>query len=138
MKKLLKTVVIIMVSGIFIFGTQSCRKYPEGPLVSFQSRTERVSNTWSVENYKVNGTDYTSLVSNYTETYTKGGNYTYSWGILSGSGTWKFQNKDEEIKITGLDNQSDVTLFIMKLEEKNFWYYIMDGSDKKEFHLIQK
>jgi len=138
MKKSLKTVVIIMMAGLFVFGTQSCKKYPEGPSFSFKSRTERVSNTWSVENYKVNGTDYTSLVSNYTETYTKGGTYSYEWGIISGSGTWKFQNNDKEIKITGLNNQSDVTLVILKLEEKTFWYYIMDGSDKKEFHLVQK
>ncbi len=116
---------------------QSCKKYPDGPAVSFRSRTERVSNTWKIDNYKVNGTDYTSLVTGYTETYTKDGAYSYDFGVLDGTGKWEFQNKDMEIKLTGINNQSSQTLFILKLEEKQFWYYYMDGTDKKEFHLIE-
>jgi len=129
---------IIIVMAMILPVMQSCQKYKDGPMISFNSRTERVANTWKVDNYKLNGSDYTSLVTNYTETYTKGGGYSYVWGILSGSGTWKFQNNDAEILITGTDNQSTVTLFIQKLEEKQFWYYYMDGSDKKEFHMIQQ
>jgi hypothetical protein len=137
MKKLFKSALLILISGVFLFGIQGCSKYPEGPTISFKSRTDRISNEWKIDNYKVNGTDYTSLVTGYTETFTKGGTYSYNWGILSGSGTWKFINNDKEVQITGLNNQSDVTLFILKLEEKQFWYYIMDGNDKKEFHMIQ-
>lgn len=137
MNKLATTAIIIIFSGVIILGIQGCDKYPEGPAISFKTRTERISNNWNVDNYKVNGTDYTSLVAGYTETFTKGGTYSYNWGILSGSGTWQFQNNDEEVKISGLNNQSDVTLFILKLEEKQFWYYFMDGDDRKEFHMIQ-
>jgi hypothetical protein len=123
---------------VLLTSTEACKKYEDGPLLSLRSRTERVSNTWKVENYKVNGTDYTSLVANYTETYSKDGNYSYSWGVLSGSGTWKFQNKDAEIKLTGISNQDDHVLVILKLEEKSFWYYYLDGNDRYEFHFIQK
>jgi len=137
MKKSATAVIIILISGVMMFGLQGCQKYPDGPAISFKSRTERISNTWKIDNYKVNGTDYTSLVTGYSETFTKGGTYSYNWGILSGSGTWKFQNNDEEVKISGLNNQSDVTLYILKLESTQFWYYIMDGTDKKEFHMIQ-
>ena len=84
----------------------------------------------------INGTDFTSLVSNYTETFTSNGDYSYSWGLLDGSGTWKFQNNDEEIQLTGTDNQSDRKLIIQKLEEDAFWYYYMDGNDKYEIHLV--
>lgn len=132
------TVLLILLAGIMIPSIQSCKKYPDGPLVSFHSRTERVANTWKVDNYKINGTDFTSLVSGYTETYTKGGDYYYSFGSLSGTGKWAFQNKDEEIKINGINNQDSQTLFILKLEEKQFWYYYMDGNDKKEFHMIEQ
>lgn len=137
MKKTFKSIAVITFFTILVFSVQSCKKYSEGPLVSFNSRTERVANTWKVDNYKFNGNDYTSLVTNYTETFTKDGNYSYNWGVISGTGTWTFQNKDTEIKITGIDNQSNVTLFILKLEEKQFWYYYMDGTDKKEYHMIQ-
>jgi hypothetical protein len=116
----------------------NCQKYEDGPVISFRSRAERVANTWKVDNYKINGTDFTSVVSGYTETFTKGGDYSFDWGILNGAGTWKFQSKDAEIALTGTNNQNDRTLVILKLEEKEFWYYYMDGTDRVEYHMIQK
>ena len=131
------SVIAIIFAGLMIPAIQSCKKYPDGPLISFRSRTERVANTWKVDNYKKNGNDYTSLMSGYTETYSKDGNYSYTWGNLSGTGKWAFQNSDKEIKLNGINNQSSQTLVILKLEEKQFWYYYMDGNDKKEFHMVQ-
>ena len=131
------TVLMILIAAITIPSIQSCKKYPDGPMLSFHSRTERVANTWKVDNYKINGNDFTSLMSGYTETYTKDGNYSFSWGNLDGTGKWAFQNKDAEVRITGIDHQASETLYILKLEEKQFWYYYMDGNDRKEFHMIQ-
>ncbi len=138
MKTIKFLTIIILFFTVLFPSVQSCKKYPEGPLISFRSRTERVSNTWKVDNYKLNGSDLTSLVSGYIETFSKDGNYSFSWGILAGTGKWAFQNKDNEIRITGVSNKSSETLYILKLEEKQFWYYYMDGNDKNEFHLIQK
>jgi len=131
-------VLVILSASLVMLSAEGCKKYPDGPTFTLHSRTERVANTWKVDNYKINGDDYTSLMSDYTETYTKDGNYSYVWGSLSGSGLWKFQNKDKEIALTGINNQSNYTLVILKLEEKEFWYYYMDGSDKKEFHMIPR
>lgn len=132
-----RSLLLILFIGLLAVGTQSCNKYEDGPFFSVRSRTERVANTWKIDNYKVNGNDYTSLMGGYTETYSKDGNFSYAWGSLSGTGTWAFQNNDMEIKLVGINNTSSMTLFILKLEEKEFWYYYMDGNDKKEFHLIQ-
>jgi hypothetical protein len=129
---------LFLFAGFAITGIESCKKYPEGPALSLRSRKQRVANTWKVENYKVNGTDYTSLVADYIETYSKDGNYSYSWGSLAGTGTWAFTNNDSEIQLTGISNQSNYRLIILKLEEKEFWYYYMDGNDRKEFHLIER
>lgn len=129
----------ILAAGMMVMTTaESCKKYPDGPALSLHSRTERVANTWKVDNYKVNGDDYTSLVTDYRETYSKDGAYSFSWGSMAGTGSWAFQNNDAEIRITGVSNQSSETLVILKLEEKEFWYYYMDGNDKKEFHMIQQ
>lgn len=128
----------ILAAGMMMTTVESCKKYPEGPVLSLHSRAERVANTWKVDNYKVNGDDYTSLVTGYSETFSKEGAYSYSWGNVHGSGTWAFQNNEAEVRITGVDNQSSETLVILKLEEKQFWYYYMDGNDKKEFHMIQQ
>ena len=130
------SIVLIVLCALAIPTTQSCKKYEDGPVFSLRTRTARVANTWKVENYKINGDDFTSLVSSYTETFTKKGAYSYSWGILDGSGTWEFQNKDTEIKLNGNDGQASRTLFILKLEENAFWYYYMDGNNKNELHLI--
>jgi hypothetical protein len=134
--KNIKILFLTLLVSTTITTFESCKKYPDGPLISFHSRTERVANTWKIDNYKKNGTDYTSLLSDYTETYTKNGNYSYSFGMLSGAGLWAFQNNDKEIKLTGTTNQDSHTMVILKLEEKQFWYYYMDGTDKKEFHMI--
>lgn len=130
------TIALIVLATLIIPTLQSCQKYPDGPQLSLRSRAARLSNNWKVENYKVNGDDYTSLVSGYSESFSKSGAYSYSWGILDGSGTWSFQNKDEEVKLSGNDTQSSRTLYIQKLEEKALWYYYLDGDDKHELHLI--
>jgi hypothetical protein len=133
-----KVIALLALSAFVIFCFQSCKKYPDGPMLSLRSKTERVANTWKIDNYKVNEVDYTSLLTDYSETFTKEGAYSYQWEFIDGSGTWAFQNDNMEIKINGTDNQSSHTLFILKLEEKQFWYYYMDGTDRKELHMIQK
>jgi hypothetical protein len=130
------TATFLLLAAFAIPTIQSCKKYPEGPSISLHSRAERVANTWKIENYKVNGTDYTSLVSGFEQTFSKDGDYSYSSGSLNGTGTWAFQNDEAEIRIT--EGSNSETLFIVKLKEKEFWYYIMDGNDKQEYHLLQK
>jgi hypothetical protein len=139
MKTKIKISTMLIVLGAALIPTiQSCKKYPEGPVVSLKSRTERVANTWKVENVKRNGTDVTSLYGGYSETFTKNGDYSYIWGMFGGTGTWSFQKGDSEIKLTGTSQQESHTLVILKLQEKEFWYSYVDGDDKFEFHLVQK
>jgi len=136
MKSIQKMVTLVILSVTMMVGVQSCSQYPDNSGITLVSKTDRVSRAWKVENYKVNSTDYTSLVSAYTETYTKTGAYSFTWAILGGTGTWKFQNSDAEIQITGVTNVTSRTLYILKLEETAFWYYYMDGTDRKEYHLV--
>lgn len=138
MKNITRYFALIIFSSLIIFGNQSCKKYEDGPLISLSSRTSRVSNNWKVDNYKVNDVDLTSLAADYKETFTSDNNYSFTWGIIGGTGTWAFENKDTEIRITGTENMTSQTLYILKLEQKQFWYYIMDGNDRKEYHMIQQ
>lgn len=129
--------VVIILIGAFIMTTvQSCKKYSEGSAISLRSKAERLSNTWKVENFKINGSDYTSLVAGYVETFSKDGNYSFSWVSSSGTGKWAFQNDDMEVRVTGVSNQESRTLYILKLKEKELWYYYMDGNDRNELHLV--
>jgi hypothetical protein len=43
-----------------------------------------------------------------------------------------------EVKLTGNDNQTSRTLYILKLEEKALWYYYTENDKRHEFHLSQK
>jgi hypothetical protein len=138
MKNSFKMILLMMIIGIVIPFNQGCQKYPDGPVISLKSKTTRISNTWVIDNYKLNGTDYTSLVSGYSETFTKEGGYSYKFGLLEGTGVWAFANNNEIVRITGIDNQSNVDLVIQKLDDSQFWYYYMDGDDKKEFHMVKK
>jgi hypothetical protein len=113
-----------------------CKKYPEGPALSLRSRAARLENTWKVISVTLNGQIITSQFSaiNYTETYDKEGNYSYSSALDSGSGKWEFQNDDLEIRRSGVSGQSSMDLIILKLKSNEFWYKILDGSDVYEFH----
>ncbi len=134
--KLRTLILTFLLAGAVIPTFQSCRKYPDGPLISFRSRTERVAQTWKVSSYQKNGTDNTSSYGGYSETYTKNGGYSYSWGVLSGTGTWGWADNQSNIQLNGISNQGTYTLVILKLEQAEFWYYYIDGSDKKEFHMV--
>jgi hypothetical protein len=72
------------------------------------------------------------------ETFSKNGSYSYSWTLLNGEGTWAFQNNDMEVKLTGGSAQTSRTLYLLKLEEKELWYYYMDGNDKHEYHMVSQ
>jgi len=136
MKNKKSNLFIIVLVGLMLLGVQGCSKYPDNEGITLVSKADRVTNVWKVDNYKLNDVDYTSLLAGYTETFTKEGSFSYQWAILGGTGTWAFQNKDAEIRITGINNQTSRTLFILKLEENAFWYYYMDGNDKKVFHMV--
>ena len=116
----------------------ACKKYPDGPRISFETRTARVSNVWKMEQVTVNGSDVTSTYTsiNYTETYDKSGNYSYNSSFGGGSGKWAFENKDSQIKRNGVSGQSSYDITILRLKEKSFWYKFADGKDNYVFHLI--
>jgi hypothetical protein len=129
----------ILVLGLIIISLMAaCKKYPNGPLISLESRTARVANVWKMGQVMLNGSDVTSTYTNinYTETYDKSGNYSYTSSIASGSGKWTFENKDTQIKRSGVSGQSSEDLTILRLKEKSFWYKFTNGSDTYEFHLI--
>ena len=134
----MKSKTIIASALLFLGVLAGCKKYEEGPALSLRSKNARVANTWKVESYTINASDYTSELTsiNYTETYDKDGNYSYSSTFDTGSGKWEFQSDKMEIKRSGVSGQSTESLHILCLKHKKFWYYYMDGSDRHEFHLV--
>ncbi|MBA3971550.1 MAG: hypothetical protein H0X46_05295 [Bacteroidetes bacterium] len=133
----MKTKTIFTFMVILAASIVGCKKYEDGPVLSLRSKTARVANTWKVESYTINGSDFTSTLTNinYTETYDKDDNYSYNSSAGSGSGKWVFESDKEQIKRSGVAGQSTQTLYILRLKEREFWYYLLDGNDRHEFHL---
>lgn len=148
------SVIIIIISSILF--TQ-CKKYPEGPSISFRSKKERLANTWKISAYKINDVDsttqYTSVYKDYTLTMTKSGSYSISlyitvpvFGNISNteSGIWKLSSDKKELTITPQSVvigtlASPTTLQILKLYEKELWLRNFDKNGRKiEYHFIPK
>ena len=136
--KNIRNLFVLIFSIILLFvGVQSCSQYPETNTLKLVSNSDRVSKAWKVDNYKINGVDCTSQVFSSVEAYTKDGVYSSQGLTFGGTGTWAFQNNNTEIQITGTSNLTSRTLFILRLEDTQFWYYYMSGTDKKEFHFVR-
>lgn len=136
--------IVLLMAAITVLGN-SCQKYPDGPGISLRSRAERVANSWRVEKYLRNDIDQTAYFLtdkiNYVETFTLDGSWSVSYFDYkdnkqrSSGGTWQFANDERQIlRVT--DN--DAQLFnIMRLKEKELWFWYIDNGDKREYHLIQ-
>lgn len=137
-----KWIAVIGIIGIVSFG--SCKKYEEGPAISFKSKKERVANTWIIQQALRDGEDVTSDYDEFTLRTTKDGDAElaalYSFGAFSyeyeTSGTWGFESNAELISFDYQDNDADVKYQILRLEEDAMWLREQGGED--ELHLVTK
>lgn len=132
--------IIFLITFGLIFLT-ACKKYDDGPFISFRSKISRLENTWRVESYTVNGVDSTAVLTgiNYTETYEKSGAFSYSSTVGKSSGSWDFLLEKNDILRSGVLGQGATSkiLHILKLKDKEFWYEVVDGANVSEIHLIE-
>jgi hypothetical protein len=124
----MKKTTVIMLAAVLAGATvlESCKKYEDGPSLSFRSRKERVANTWKIEKQLQGGVEQ-SNPSTGTITFDKDGNVsaTYtSFGItITVSGTWQLVNNDEDLEVKTTYNgvSTTSTVNILKLKEKELW-----------------
>jgi hypothetical protein len=128
-----------------------CKKYPEGPGVSFRGKKERIANTWKLSKYYENSVD---LTSNFNTAYTKfsfvttkNGNYTITreiYSVLSTTetGTWTLTSSKTTLNlfpaaISAGTVPNTSSWQILKLYEKEMWLRNIDSNGKIiEYHLI--
>ncbi|MEO6302772.1 MAG: copper resistance protein NlpE N-terminal domain-containing protein [Bacteroidia bacterium] len=138
-------IVTVIFSVIFF----SCKKYPEGPSVSFSSKKERICNSWQIEKYKFNGADSTlaakeNLFKDYQLTLYKDGDYSFSYSYIRRSfsisvtenGHWAFSDDKKNVIFTKengstyLAEGESYTWQILRLTKKEFWAkYTQDDND---------
>jgi hypothetical protein len=134
MKKLLFPLVCLTL----IFS--SCKKYEEGPGLSFRSKKGRVAGEWKLEKQIENGQDVPLSPDDKDDTWVfkKDGAYeVQDPGNSTESGTWTFDSKKENIIISEKTSGISITFKILRLTNKEFWFEYTFGSDKSEVHLMQ-
>jgi hypothetical protein len=129
---------LILFFSIFFEG---CKKYEEGPLVSFRFRTTRISGKWRIESFTADGTDSMSCIYRYhlqgvwmlndhisrpyftitTDTYSYNGEYTTYDGHAS-IDFLVFSLQNNNIIINRGDWVLSRTWTIIKLKEKKMMW----------------
>ncbi len=122
MKKKILSLSLIAMVGLGIVATPSCKKYPEGPSLSIKSKKARLAGTWKESKVIKENGDAGTPDNTYTLTFTKDGKVTVKTdagmlGTLSVDGTWKFDNKKENIITTYGNSTSQRKIIELKNKE---------------------
>jgi hypothetical protein len=119
------SIVLIIMMGIALSFT-SCKKYDDGPMLSFRFKKARVVNTWVIEKLIIDGTDV-SADTNYVDPnqkfeMTKDKKYTTTIGnLIIEKGTWDFGSKKETIETQEDGSSTKEISTILKLRDKQLW-----------------
>ena len=127
---------------ISVFALTTCKKYEEGPFVSFRSAEERVANDWRIEKYYDDGVEQSlsDEDKNTKYTFTKDGKLTIivpsQLGNLTINGNWYFTDSKKKLvmAINFLGNTETYTYKILKLKENEMW--LKDEEENDEIHFI--
>jgi hypothetical protein len=143
------TVKLMALMMLVVILLPSCKKYEEGPTISFRSKTARIVNIWKVEKVYINAIDVTSnyalahkdfalefkddgaLVQTYTDANSN---------PIAVAGTWALGSKNETLDLTYLGITLSHT--ILKLKNDELWLKIVfttgGVTTTNEYHYITK
>lgn len=103
----MKKIQLFLLLAVLAMGMSAC-KYDEGPLISFVPKTERIANTWVVNEANINGTSKSSIDGFKEITFFKEGNCQIVYTILSTDvaygGTWTLSDDKSYIRINTTDD----------------------------------
>ena len=148
--KTLRTLLLVSFAAL-MFANTGCKKYEEGPVISFRSKKARVVNDWKVDEIYKNGTkqdlDNTTYEITFNDDNTGEEEITYQTALGNITSKYKFNwefNEDKtKIILSDVDDNGNETgetseITILKLFEKEFWYEYKDDDDTYEYHLLPK
>lgn len=121
----------------FSFG--GCKRYEEGPLISFRSVSSRIINDWKMDMYLVDGEDYTddfnlALKDFKLSLYTNNTYYMIA-NSTSNDGAWEV---DEDKKYFMMDQNGFLNFKgeIIRLKKNELWIRDEDGVQTIEYHFL--
>ena len=113
-----------VIAGIFAVSLSGCKKYEEGPGISFRSKTTRLARAWKLDKY-VDKSGNVQTVNLGKFVFDKDG-FTKLTTILTTEGKWHFNdNKSKVITTHSLYEE----LEILRLTTEDFWVRHQDGGE---------
>lgn len=125
----------------------ACKKYEDGPYISFVSRKERVVNAWMVDKVFKNDEEITGAYKNEYPNlkwvFSGNGDVVRTYDVLgistSAIGRWGLRSADEELYFT-LNNiageETEYIWTIQKLMQEDFWVSYVEGKDTYEYRFV--
>lgn len=137
-----KIAMLFSVIAIVLFAFTSCDSYPEGPLISLVSKTDRVANNWKVAQALDDGKDVTANFNQYELDLAKDGTAELTAKYLflgvnfdyTTNGSWAFVSDSEKISFNYENNTADGVYQILKLKADEMWLKEDDGT--LELHFV--
>ena len=122
----------------------SCKKYEEGPALSFRTKDARVVNDWDVKYALEDGKDKTFLYKDFTINFTEDGrfvatNIASDSSTVEQSGFWDLVDNKEDIRLIYTDPpipDDRITYDILKLKDDEFWIREITDSSTWEWRFI--
>ncbi len=133
-----KIFALVVLATFVLFGTYSCKKYEEGPMISLRTKTARVANDWKLNKAEQDGVDITANYPSAEQTMKKDGGYSASFNGLSYTGTWEFDSKKENILIKVEGSTDQLKYKIIRLKEKELWLEQTVGSQTIRFYWVPR
>ncbi len=140
-----KSVLFALLGMGLLFSFSSCRKYEEGPNVSFRTKEARVTNNWKVVSALVNGVEMANDPYWEKQKHYFYRNKSYNQTIIDPvslearnvNGTWALFDNDKKIAITQKNFSGNIDstneYHIVKLYNKQFWIRKTDNSLELHF-----
>jgi hypothetical protein len=136
------TITIIGIIAMLIF--TECKKYQEGPLISFRSKKSRIEGKWKFDKVLSNGVDKTVDFVNAEIEFATDGSYSNTRLVpgnatpLESKGTWVLANNDLSVDLTysGVFGGTTVQRWnILKLKKGDLWLEYIGYDSKIEWQL---
>jgi len=131
-----------------------CKKYPEGPSISFRTKKARIINSWKMSKYLENNVDLTtnfnSVFTNFSFVTSKDEEYkiiktvsVFSTNLTTTEiGSWNLASNKKTLNVTPISISagtlpSTTSFQILKLYENEIWLRSIDSNGKIiEYHLV--
>lgn len=105
----------------------ACKKYPEGPTISFRTKASRLANVWVIKSVTVGGKDETtnwkSAFVSYELNIKEEGNFSISYlafgfAQIKNTGKWSWIENKKKVFFDQDNSTDDATWTVIKLKEK--------------------